>query len=43
MNITYNDQMKDLPFEQLHELFSAVGWSGGGTLTIEFIFFFWLN
>mgnify|MGYP000942996431 FL=1 len=35
MNITYNDKMKDLPLEQLHELFIAVGWSDGGALTDE--------
>ncbi len=28
MNIFYNDTKKDLPSEQLHELFVAVGWSG---------------
>jgi ribosomal protein S18 acetylase RimI-like enzyme len=27
MNIVYNDEMKDLPLQQLHELFTAVGWS----------------
>ena len=29
MNITYNDTKKDLPPEQLHKLFVAVGWSDG--------------
>ena len=29
MNITYNDTKKDLPPEQLHNLFVAVGWSDG--------------
>ena len=29
MNITYNDTQKDLPPEQLHKLFVAVGWSDG--------------
>ena len=29
MNITYNDQRKDLPPEQLHNLVVAVGWSDG--------------
>ena len=29
MNITYNDNKKDLPPEQLHKLFVAVGWSDG--------------
>ena len=29
MTITYNDQKKDLPPEQLHNLFVAVGWSDG--------------
>ena len=27
MNISYNEQKKDLPCEQLHRLFVAVGWS----------------
>lgn len=30
MDITYNDTRKDLPPEQLHKLFVAVGWSDGG-------------
>lgn len=29
MNVTYNDTKKDLPAEQLHKLFVAVGWSDG--------------
>ena len=29
MNITYNETQKDLPPEQLHKLFVAVGWSDG--------------
>jgi len=29
MNITYNDTQKNLPPEQLHKLFVAVGWSDG--------------
>lgn len=29
MNIIYNDTKKDLPAEQLHNLFVAVGWSKG--------------
>jgi GNAT superfamily N-acetyltransferase len=32
MNITYNDEMKDLPVEQLHALFVAVGWSPNDVL-----------
>jgi len=32
MSIIYNDAKKDLPIDQLHELFVAVGWSDGGTL-----------
>jgi ribosomal protein S18 acetylase RimI-like enzyme len=28
MTITYNDTRKDLPLDQLHHLFVAVGWSG---------------
>lgn len=35
MNIVYNDKMKDLPLQQLHELFIAVGWSDGGVLPEE--------
>jgi ribosomal protein S18 acetylase RimI-like enzyme len=27
MTITYNDTLKDLPLDQLHHLFVAVGWS----------------
>ncbi|MDR0946512.1 MAG: GNAT family N-acetyltransferase [Ruminococcus sp.] len=27
MTITYNDTLKTLPFDQLHRLFTAVGWS----------------
>jgi ribosomal protein S18 acetylase RimI-like enzyme len=30
MDITYNDTRKDLPPEQLHDLFVSVGWSDGG-------------
>lgn len=29
MDVTYNDQIKNLPVEQLHYLFTAVGWSNG--------------
>ena len=29
MTITYNDQRKDLPPDQLHNLFVTVGWSDG--------------
>ena len=29
MDISYNDAKKDLPPEQLHDLFVAVGWSDG--------------
>lgn len=29
MDIIYNDMKKDLPCEQLHKLFIAVGWSDG--------------
>jgi len=29
MNIVYNDSKKDLPSEQLHELFVSAGWSDG--------------
>ena len=29
MNITYNETQKNLPPEQLHNLFVAVGWSDG--------------
>ena len=36
MNIIYNDTKKDLPPEQLHKLFVAVGWSDG-TETPEMI------
>ena len=32
MSIIYNDAKKDLPTDQLHELFVAVGWSDGGVL-----------
>lgn len=32
MNIIYNDEKKDLPLQQLHELFIAVGWSDSGKL-----------
>ena len=32
MNIIYNDTKKDLPTEQLYELFIAVGWSDGRSL-----------
>jgi len=35
MNITYNDKLKDLPFEQLHKLFFAVGWSDAGIIPEE--------
>jgi len=30
VDITYNDTIKDLPPEQLRDLFVAVGWSDGG-------------
>ena len=29
MNILYNETQKDLPVDQLHQLFVAVGWSDG--------------
>ena len=32
MSIIYDDIKKDLPIEQLYEMFVAVGWSDGGTL-----------
>lgn len=35
MGIIYNDTKKDLPLEQLHKLFVAVGWSDDGTLPGE--------
>ena len=35
MNIVYNDTKRDLPFEQLYNLFVAVGWSDGGPLSEE--------
>lgn len=35
MNIIYNDEMKDLPFEKLHELFILVGWSDSCALPDE--------
>lgn len=35
MSIVYNDEMKDLPIDQLHELFVLVGWSDDGTLPEE--------
>lgn len=35
MNIIFNDERKDLPLEQLHELFISVGWSGSGELPDE--------
>lgn len=35
MFITYNNVKKDLPLNQLHELFVAVGWSDGGALPEE--------
>lgn len=35
MNIIYNDEKKDLPLQQLHELFIAVGWSDNGELPDE--------
>lgn len=46
MNIIYNDEVKDLPLSQLHELFIAVGWSDGGELPDEMKTGFmqpWLN
>lgn len=35
MNIVYNDEKKDLPLAQLHELFITVGWSDSGKLPDE--------
>ncbi|MDD4495595.1 MAG: GNAT family N-acetyltransferase [Eubacteriales bacterium] len=35
MNIIYNDKIKDLPLDQLHALFIAVGWSDDGELPVE--------
>lgn len=35
MSIIYSDKMKDLPLDQLHALFVAVGWSDGGELPDE--------
>lgn len=32
MTITYNDQKKDLPVEQLHHLFFSAGWSGSESI-----------
>lgn len=32
MNIVYNDRKKDLPLEQLHKIFIAVGWSDDGEM-----------
>lgn len=32
MEIVYNDEKKNLPIAQLHELFIAVGWSDSGEL-----------
>ena len=29
MSITYNDKKKDLPNDELHQLFTSVGWSDG--------------
>jgi ribosomal protein S18 acetylase RimI-like enzyme len=46
LNIVYNDEMKDLPLWQLHELFIAAGWSDGGELPDEMKAGFmqpWLN
>ncbi|OJU09451.1 MAG: hypothetical protein BGN88_09995 [Clostridiales bacterium 43-6] len=46
MNITYNDELKDLPLEQLHKLFIAVGWSDDGEMSEELKAGFmqsWLN
>lgn len=46
MNIVYNDEKKDLPLEQLHELFIAVGWSESGDMPDEMKAGFmrpWLN
>lgn len=37
MNIIYNDEKKDLPFDQLQKLFILVGWSDEGTLPDELI------
>jgi len=35
VNIVYHNEKKDLPLQQLHELFIAVGWSDGGVLPEE--------
>lgn len=46
MNIDYNDKKKDLPVEQLHKLFIAVGWSDGGEMPVKMRTGFmrpWLN
>ena len=46
MNIVYNDKKKDLPPDQLHKIFKAVGWSDGGELPNEMKAGFiqpWLN
>jgi GNAT superfamily N-acetyltransferase len=46
MTITYNDTLKDLPIEQLHHLFVAVGWSDDEPLPENLIKGFmqsWLN
>jgi ribosomal protein S18 acetylase RimI-like enzyme len=33
MTITYNDTLKDLPLDQLHQLFVVVGWSDNEPLS----------
>ena len=46
MNIVYNDEKKNLPLEQLHKIFIAVGWSDGGEMPDEMRAGFmqpWLN
>ena len=35
MNITYNDEIKKLPIDQLSKLFVSVGWSPDGPLPDE--------
>jgi ribosomal protein S18 acetylase RimI-like enzyme len=35
MNIVYNGEKKNLPFEQLHKIFIAVGWSDDAEMSDE--------
>ncbi len=35
MNIVYDDEKKDLPLDQLHKMFIAVGWSDDGEMPDE--------